>query len=245
MSDFLKPQSPLQHKDGAYIYPLTTIDQVILEDGNRLNTILDSIDADTLNGKIESELNVANANTLAGYNINNLISKIYPVNSTYISSTNTNPGTFLGGTWELFDKEFTQNITTDAGSFITLNTTNCSAVAGNIVWHNHSLWMNISFTPSVAVTDTTLEMFTFDLSKLGVNKLISGYYSSLSDAGQSVLTYHVSTAGLFTTRDIIVRGSDTGSLATGYTLNVQFEIPVLYGDILDSACNKFYWKRTA
>lgn len=66
MSDFLKPQSPLQHKDGAYIYPLTTVDQVILEDGNRLNTILDSIDADTLNGKIESELNVANANTLNG-----------------------------------------------------------------------------------------------------------------------------------------------------------------------------------
>lgn len=30
---YLKPQTPLQHKDGDYFYPLTTIDQVIMEDG--------------------------------------------------------------------------------------------------------------------------------------------------------------------------------------------------------------------
>ena len=43
MSEFLKPQSPLKHKDGAYIYPLTTADQVILENGNRLNTALNNM----------------------------------------------------------------------------------------------------------------------------------------------------------------------------------------------------------
>lgn len=43
MSEFLKPQSPLQHKDGAYIYPLTTADQVILENGNRLNAALNDM----------------------------------------------------------------------------------------------------------------------------------------------------------------------------------------------------------
>ena len=37
MSEFLKPQSPLQHKDGAYIYPLTTADQIIMDDGSRLS----------------------------------------------------------------------------------------------------------------------------------------------------------------------------------------------------------------
>lgn len=35
---YLKPQSPLQHKDGDYFYPLTTADQVILPDGSRLNS---------------------------------------------------------------------------------------------------------------------------------------------------------------------------------------------------------------
>lgn len=82
MSEFLKPQSPLQHKDGAYVYPLTTADQVILEDNNRLNYALEHLvyvdeknqesavvpmDADTLGGKTESMLSVANANALAGH----------------------------------------------------------------------------------------------------------------------------------------------------------------------------------
>lgn len=40
---YLKPQSPLQHKDGDYFYPLTSVDQVIMEDGSRLNATLNSI----------------------------------------------------------------------------------------------------------------------------------------------------------------------------------------------------------
>lgn len=84
---YLKPQSPLQHKDGDYFYPLTTVDQVIMEDGSRLNAKLDNLNgggdidiegvvyagdesvdsvtaplnADTLGGKPESELSVAKA----------------------------------------------------------------------------------------------------------------------------------------------------------------------------------------
>ena len=38
MSEYLKPQSPLYHKaEDAYFYPLTTADQVIMEDGSRLS----------------------------------------------------------------------------------------------------------------------------------------------------------------------------------------------------------------
>jgi hypothetical protein len=38
MSNYLKPQTPIQLNDN-YIYPLTTADQVILNDGNRLNSL--------------------------------------------------------------------------------------------------------------------------------------------------------------------------------------------------------------
>lgn len=69
MSEFLKPQSPLQHKDGAYIYPLTTSDQVIMDDGSRLSGVnflnfddgvaiegtANPINADTLGGRLASE----------------------------------------------------------------------------------------------------------------------------------------------------------------------------------------------
>lgn len=45
MSEYLKPQSPIKYKkDDAYIYPLTTADQVILEDNNRLNFALERLD---------------------------------------------------------------------------------------------------------------------------------------------------------------------------------------------------------
>ena len=38
---FLKPQNPLQDKrTGDYFYPLTTVDQVVMEDGSRLNSVL-------------------------------------------------------------------------------------------------------------------------------------------------------------------------------------------------------------
>ena len=36
---YIKPQTPLQHKDGDYFYPLTTADQVIMPDGSRLNKL--------------------------------------------------------------------------------------------------------------------------------------------------------------------------------------------------------------
>ena len=37
---YLKPQSPLKDNNGDYIYPLTTADQIILENGSRLNSVL-------------------------------------------------------------------------------------------------------------------------------------------------------------------------------------------------------------
>ena len=62
---YLKPQTPLQHKDGDYFYPLTTIDQVIMEDGiTRLNGAdLVSVNTD---GAPEGETVKVNADTLGG-----------------------------------------------------------------------------------------------------------------------------------------------------------------------------------
>lgn len=62
--DYLKPQSPLQHKDGNYFYPLTTIDQVIMPDESRLNANLISINLDEV---VEGSPNKINADTLQGY----------------------------------------------------------------------------------------------------------------------------------------------------------------------------------
>ena len=57
----------MQHKDGDYFYPLTTIDQVIMEDGiTRLNGAdLVSVNTD---GAPEGETVKVNADTLGGIN---------------------------------------------------------------------------------------------------------------------------------------------------------------------------------
>lgn len=68
MSNYLKPQNPLYHKkEDAYFYPLTTVDQIVLEDGSRLNTELSKhlmVDVNNIN---EAEPNPINADTLGGY----------------------------------------------------------------------------------------------------------------------------------------------------------------------------------
>ena len=49
---YLKPQSPIQLKDSDYVYPLTTIDQVI--DGNqRLNVSFNNLES-TVNTRVST-----------------------------------------------------------------------------------------------------------------------------------------------------------------------------------------------
>lgn len=68
MSSYLKPQSPLYHKkEDTYFYPLTTVDQVVLEDGSRLNSELSKHLFIDVNNTNEAEPNSINADTLGGY----------------------------------------------------------------------------------------------------------------------------------------------------------------------------------
>lgn len=61
---YKKPQSPLQY-DGQYFYPLTTIDQVILDEDTRLNAVLNNL-VYSEEEKIESSLVPLDADTLGG-----------------------------------------------------------------------------------------------------------------------------------------------------------------------------------
>lgn len=102
----LKPNIPLKYvkPDGTTQseYPLTSIDQVIDEDGiHRLNQTI--VRADLSDVK-EGQVTLTNADLLdnqpASYYLNPLIA--YPIGSVYFSVNDTNPSTILGGgTWEL------------------------------------------------------------------------------------------------------------------------------------------------
>ena len=54
MPNYLKPQSPLKDKDGDYIYPLTTADQIIMGNGSRLVEDIESFVNTKINEKVIS-----------------------------------------------------------------------------------------------------------------------------------------------------------------------------------------------
>lgn len=178
--------------------------------------------------------------------INPILQALYPIGSIITMATNTNPAEQLGGTWELVDKEFAYVTNGSLGNYVTLNS-NCSAVAGRFTRSGKTLYLAISFTPTVTITDSTLTMFTLDLSSLGVSSLgYTHYPSEFVDAGQSAVACTLTAAGVFSTTDIMVRGSDTASLATGYTLQFfTVNCQINPEHMLDSACDKFYFKRIA
>ena len=75
---YLKPQSPLQDKtSGDYFYPLTTADQILMDDGSRLSgaglLTVDKYGAD------EGEAATVNADTLGGYNAEEYVRQALPL----------------------------------------------------------------------------------------------------------------------------------------------------------------------
>lgn len=191
---------------------------------------------------LSTQIDILNNNVLTKQNYLDII---YPIGSIYTTNTNINPSTSLTiGTWALVDKEFSFK-KINIADVITLNKTNCTSLTGQIIRNNHFLSVYFSLNPKVAITDSTLQMGTFNLSNIGVSSLYSQSYSSMSDGGQAIFTYNISASGVFSTTDVIVRGSSTASSAAGTTLIGYCVIPISAGQMLDECCDRFFWKRTA
>lgn len=74
MAKYLKPQTPLQHQSGDYIYPITTVDQIITANGERLNSKIVVVDTENVN---IGGPNPVNADTLGGINASEYATKDY------------------------------------------------------------------------------------------------------------------------------------------------------------------------
>lgn len=97
------------------------------EKENAINEKINAVSNDLANFKAETDTKFTatkqELTALINTTINNTINSIYPVGSIYTSLTNTNPGTFLKGTWEQFAQgrtlvgEGTGNDGTDTQTF--------------------------------------------------------------------------------------------------------------------------------
>lgn len=176
----------------------------------------------------------------------------YPIGHILITSTNTNPGTYMDGTWTLIDKEFSvarftydsKNPGTDP--IASINTTNLSRGRVWITRIGHGFYIEFSCIPKVNITDATIEWMQLNISKIGVDANFSHNHleTGWCDGSNGIIQLELTTLGLLHSYDAIVRGS-SGALPSGNTVNVDYKPQLNISDMLDSACDKFYWKRIA
>lgn len=173
----------------------------------------------------------------------------FPVGSVVCMDTNTNPSSDLGGTWELIDKEFKEKtfLTADLSQVFTAESTTTTGTTC-ITLHNHMISIErMTVASSSAISDTTVTLGAFDLTKLGVasgNLIVNKYFVAQSDGGNGIAMMVILTSGSLQTLDRVTATSG-GTIAGGNNLNFAFDIQLRTSEMLDSFCDKFYFKRTA
>lgn len=168
--------------------------------------------------------------------------KTYPVGTVLTTATNTNPSETYGGTWELIDKEFSwYKPATNTGW--TINSTNTTSAS--VYWSRsgHTISITGTFVNKVDIEDTTLTIGTLNLSTLGVSRTGQNHwFTGFSDNGSCILMMQfVYNTGELQVVDIV----GDPYVSAGRSCNFGFTINIPSTYINDSACNKFYWKKTA
>ena len=157
-----------------------------------------------------------------------------------VVNTNENPSSKLGGTWELIDKEFSNIYTSSIGFEPSSNIKNATAAFSR---SGHTIILNLAFTTNTELTDTTVLLGTINYEEIGVSRLTSNTREvGFSDPGNSVLMFYVHySSGELSCVDVVGSSSVAQDLTCYATIPFQF----VSNYMLDSACDKFYWERTA
>ena len=190
-----------------------------------------------------------------------LDSDLYPVGA--VETTSTMNGTQVStaedgtkqytlpnrpGVWELFDKEF-KPFNGEVSDALTLNTTNATSCKLFCMRSGHSMRLKYELVNKVAITDGTYNMLTTNFTALG---LIDAnlYYSYNAiyggcDGANTIGMFNLTSTGELTSIDFNPKADGTASLAAGSTIFVDVTIPVMGTNMINSFCNKFYWKRVS
>ena len=161
----------------------------------------------------------------------------YPVGSLYWSDNNTNPEEYLGGTWQLVDKEFIRSseiITPiqDYGKVMLMNDMVCIHRKDSLI---------ITFDAMFMDSDLNGDILKIDLEALGVNTTASFDSSYFSTVFLNENVGAMGKAYLETNGDISV-GVIGGMNAI---VTIELTVPLLPNQMKDEFCDKFCWKRTA
>lgn len=171
-----------------------------------------------------------------------LVDKVYPVGICIETSDSSfDPNTAWGDTWELIDKEFKSEASSSDALF-TANSTNCELRSCYYTRSGHSIQIRLNFTNKVALTDTNLELGNFNLNALGITSLPYSFYNVIgaTDGGNALLTTYINYS-----TGILTYAESTNDVSANNSCYLLFDVDVTASRMIDSFCDKFYWKRTA
>lgn len=172
-----------------------------------------------------------------------LIDIIHPVGSVFITSTNTNPSSTLGGTWSLINKSFTPYAGTGSDFFTAES--NISEVSCAVIRNDSTIRIRLNCTLGYNVTDTSTLIGTFNWSNIGVDKIryaLYQYPAGCDGGGATVLCQIGAEQGELQTVEAV--GYNKGNSTSGQSMYLDFTVPVQSEDMIDSFCNAFHWRRT-
>lgn len=170
----------------------------------------------------------------------------YEIGDICITSTNTNPSSKFGyGTWKLVDKDFIEL----SGNFQDWFNATSNVTIKNfyIIRSKNTFKIRLDFVNEVALTDSTITFGTIDYEALGVSNIGFSYNGGLAmtDGGGGIIEMALNyLTGVLTSIDVVTKTSG-GQIPANSSISYLFDIIVNKDRMLDSACDKFYWKRTA
>ena len=173
-------------------------------------------------------------------------SHLQPIGSVVTTSTKTNPSSCFAGTWELIDKEFEPKLFNSESDSSIVAFENATGGKVFITRAGHSLLFHVEFTVGQDVTDSTLRWLTINKEKIGLpsGTVWSPRFILYTDGGNGMAPGYLNYSDLaIITVDYDTRGG--GIIPADSYLYADFTVVCRPGMMDDSACNKFYWKRTA
>jgi hypothetical protein len=121
---------------------------------------------------------------------------------------------------------------------------NATPYAFGIVRSEHSVYIRYYFRNQVQLSDTETRIGYLKFEKFGINnELYLGIYdiSAGSESGIALMNVSASTGEIYCS-DVVIKGSST-SIATNTQIRFEVEARLPKEYMLDTHCDKFFWKR--
>lgn len=201
-----------------------------IEAGDNVN-----FDLDKTNGIVT--INAENSGALSAF----------PVGSVYVTgSSSQDPSSFLGGTWELFDAEFTPYYASD--DTVNWESSYTSNGAIHVTRAGHTAKLDLSWTSAASYGDADFIIANIDRSALGFGSFtnVITHVVGYSDSGKATGLFDVDNrhySGFFSVMKLNVVGQTAVATGNDWRFTCDFVVPFAEMDL--TKCNKFYWRRTA